>query len=203
VLVGEGAENVTFHGNLIAANNDRNIRWKYNTQGSMINNVIYGWGGTTSWNTTNISDIENKDIPTLLDIIGNVYRAGPQGLSSAYAIYSENTPTNTRIYLSDTIAPKISNVESKYRSLTRIFSGPVPITAAQTLDSVSINAGARPWNRNADDKRIIAGVRDRTLRLRDKVGTWPRFTVNTRSVTISVDPISEAELNAALPAFER
>jgi hypothetical protein len=136
-------------------------------------------------------------------VIGNVFRPGPQGLSSAYAFYSENTPTNSRIFIKDTIAPRVSNIESKYRALTQIFSGPTPIAASKTLDYVSVTAGARPWSRNADDKRIIAGVRDRTLRLRDKVGTWPSFSVNTRSVSIAVDPISEAELDAALPAFER
>jgi hypothetical protein len=203
VLVGETAENVIFARNLLAANNDRNIRWKYNTKGEMINNVIFGWGGTTSWNTTNISDLENFDIPTYLDVIGNVYQPGPQGLSTAYAIYSENTPTNSRIYIADNLAPYISNVESKYRALTRIFAGPSALPRTETFESVLANAGSRPWDRNADDLRVIAGVRAKTLRLRDVVGTWPQLARNTRAVTIAIDPISEAELDAALPLFEQ
>jgi len=203
VLVGESAENVVFVGNLLAANHDRNIRWKYNTKGEMINNVIFGWGGTTSWNTTNISDLENIDIPTYLDVIGNVYQPGPQGLSTAYAVYSENTPTNSRIFISDNLAPYISNVESKYRALTRIFAGPTAIPRAETFNSVMTKAGSRPWDRNADDLRIIAGVKAKTLRLRDTVGTWPQLSRNIRTVTISIDPISESELDAALVLFEQ
>jgi hypothetical protein len=203
VLVGEGARNLRFVGNLLAANYDRNIRWKYNSRGEMINNVIYGWGGSTSWNTTNISDLENKDIATYLDVIGNVYLPGVSGLSSAYAVYSENTPSNSRVFISDNIAPRLSNVDSAFRAITRILTGPTPIPASQVLDAVLANAGSRPWDRNADDLRVIAGVRAKTLAIRDKVGTWPNYTVVRRPVNVSTDPISESELDAALVVFEK
>jgi hypothetical protein len=202
-FVGEQAEGIVFVGNLLAANNDRNVRWKYNTQGEMINNVIFGWGGTSSWNTTNISDLDNIDTPILLDVIGNVYQPGPQGLSSAYAIYSGNTPSNSRVFIADNIAPQLTNLESQYRASTRIFAGPTPIAAASTLDSVLSKAGSRPWNRNADDLRIIAGVKNKTLTLRDTVGTWPSYAKNVRSVSITNNPLTEAELDAALVLFEK
>ena len=203
VLIGETAEDVIFHGNLLAANNDRNIRWKYNTTGEMINNVVFGWGGTTSWNTTNISDLESKDIPTKLDIIGNVFIPGPPGLATAYAVYSENTPTGSRLFISDNIAPALTNVGSSYRAATRLWPGPTPIPAKDTLVSVLAKVGARPWDRNADDARIISGVQAKTLRLRDAVGVWPSYASNQRVVTINTDPISEVELNAILADFER
>jgi hypothetical protein len=201
VLIGEGARNVVFVDSLLAANYDRNIRWKYDTRGEMINNVIYGWGGTTSWNTTNLSDLENKDIGTYLDIIGNVYRPGPSGLGSAYAIYSENTPSGSRIFIKDTIAPKISNVESKYRALARIFSGPEPTSASDAYTRVLAQAGSRPLARSSDDARVISGVKARTLKVRDKVGTWPTYSVIRRAIDIQVDPITEEELDAALALF--
>lgn len=202
VLVGEKARNITFVGNLIASNVDRNIRWKYDTRGEMINNVVYGWGGTSNWNTTNISDLDNKDIGTYLDVIGNVYRPGPQGLQNAYAVYTENTPSGTRLFVADNIAPLISNVESQYRAATRILSGPTPIAASSTLSSVMSKAGSRPWDRNADDLRIMSGVQNKTLGLRDKVGTWPTYAKNYRTVNVATDPMTEEELNAALVLFE-
>jgi hypothetical protein len=203
VFVGETARNVVFAGNLLAANYDRNIRWKYDTRGEMINNVIYGWGGTTSWNTTNISDLENRDVGIYLDVIGNVYRAGPSGLSSAYGIYSENTPSGSRIFIRDTIAPKVSNVESQYRALARIFDGPEAVSASEAYTSVLATAGSRPWNRNADDARVISGVKARSLKIRDRVGTWPSYAVFRRTVQIQLDPITEEELDNALVLFER
>lgn len=202
VLVGEKGRGVVFVGNLIAANVDRNIRWKYDTRGEMINNVIYGWGGTTNWNTTNISDLENRDLGVYLDVIGNVYQPGPSGLKDAYAVYTENTPSGTRLFVLDNIAPKISNVESQYRWGSRLFSGPTPISAATTLSSVAAKAGTRPWDRNVDDLRIISGVKDKTLGLRDKVGTWPSYARNYRAVSVATDPMTESELNAALSLFE-
>jgi hypothetical protein len=202
VFVGEYGRNVRFVGNLIAANNDRNIRWKYNTRGEMINNVIHGWGGTSSWNTTNISDLDQKDIATYLDVIGNVYRPGGNGLSSAYAIYSENTPANSRIFLSDNIAKPLTNIASSYRSLSRVLSGPPAIASSLVFESVLAKAGSRPWNRNADDIRVIKAVRGNTLRLRDTVGTWPTYSVNKRPVLIAIDPLTEEQLDDALTLFE-
>jgi len=202
-FVGEQAEGIVFVGNLLAANNDRNVRWKYNTKGEMINNVIFGWGGTSSWNTTNISDLDNFDVPTLLDVIGNVYESGPQGSSSAYAIYSGNTPAQSQVFISDNIASQLTNVESQYRSSSRLFTGPTPIASANTFTSVLSKAGSRPWDRNADDIRIIAGVKNKTLALRDTVGTWPTYAANRRTITLSTNPITETELDAALVLFEK
>ncbi len=203
VLVGERGRDIRFVGNLLASNYDRNIRWKYDTRGEMLNNVVYGWGGTSSWNTTNISDLDKKDIPVYLDVIGNVYQSGPAGLKSAYAVYSADTPSNSRIYLSDNLASAISNVELQYRTATRVLTGPTPLSASMTLESVMAKAGSRPWNRNTDDLRIIAGVKARTLAIRDKVGTWPTYAVNRRTVTVTSDMLTESELDAALVAFEK
>jgi hypothetical protein len=202
VLVSEKARSMVFVGNLIASNVDRNIRWKYDTRGEMINNVIFGWGGTTNWNTTNISDLENKDVGISLDVIGNVYQPGPSGLRDAYAVYTENTPSGTRLFVSDNIAPKVSNVESQYRAGARLFSGPTPISAATTFNSVMARAGSRPWDRNVDDARIISGVTNKTLGLRDKVGTWPTYAKNYRAVNVATDPLTENELDEALALFE-
>jgi hypothetical protein len=84
-----------------------------------------------------------------------------------------------------------------------LFPGPTPIPASSVVSSVTSKAGARPWDRNADDARIIAGVLNKTLGIRDRVGTWPTYAKNYRSVTVATDPISEEELDAALVLFER
>jgi hypothetical protein len=201
VLVGEKARNVIFHGNLLAANYDRNIRWKYNTRGEMINNLIFGWGGTTSWNTTNISDVEKRDIGIYLDVIGNVYVTGSEGLSSAYAVYSQRTPAGTRLFLSNNIVPRLTNVASQFRSATRLLAGPEPIPASDTAAAVYEYAGSRPWDRNADDVRIIAGVKARTLKIRNRVGTWPTYAANQRSVELP-GQLNEEQLDAVVAQYQ-
>ncbi len=202
VLVNQRARGVRFVGNLLAANHDRNIRWKYDTRGEMINNVIYGWGGTSSWNTTNISDLHNTDRATLLDAIGNVFLAGPQGVSTAYAFYSANTPRGSKIFLSDNIAPRLTNIAPRYRVTRRIFPGTTAAPASTTLEAVLRNAGARPWDRNPEDSRVIEGVRARTLRIRNRVGAWPMYARNRRSIQIADALIAQDRLDQALPLFE-
>ncbi len=201
VLVGETARGIVFRNNLLAANRDRNIRWKFNTHGEMINNVIYGWGGTSSWNTTNISDVSNEDIPTYLDVIGNHYIPGPDGLQTAYAVYSQNTPSDSKVFLQDNIVPRLTNIESKYLVSSRIFSGYTPIASSKVYAAVTAGVGSRPWDRNADDKRILRGVADRSLRIRDAVGTWPNFGSASRKISLS-STLSSAGVDSLLAAYE-
>lgn len=203
VLVGESARSVIFQGNLLAANYDRNIRWKYDTSGEMVNNVVFGWGGTSSWNTTNVSDPDGFDVPVYLDVIGNVYLPGPEGYRDAYAVYSSRTAAGTRIFISDIIARMVSNVDGAFRARTRLLSGPEPLAAADTLDSVLGQAGARPWDRSPDDARVVSGVRAGSLRIRDAVGTWPQVAENWRSVDVLEDPASEERINDVLLSYQQ
>ena len=201
VLVGEGARGIVFRNNLLAANRDRNIRWKFNTHGEMINNLIYGWGGTSSWNTTNISDVSNEDIPTYLDVIGNHYIPGPDGLQTAYAVYSQNTPSNSKVFLQDNIVPRLTNIESQYLVSSRIFSGFSPIQSSKVYATVTAEVGARPWDRNADDLRILRGVADRSLRIRDAVGSWPSFGSGSRTLSIA-SSLSASDVDSFLARYE-
>lgn len=201
VLVGETARGIVFRNNLLAANRDRNIRWKFDTHGEMINNVIYGWGGTSSWNTTNISDVDNIDIPTYLDVIGNHYIPGPDGLKTAYAVYSQNTPSNSKVFLHDNIVPQLTNIESKYLVSSRIFSGFFAIPSSNVYSTVTSAVGSRPWDRNADDIRILQGVANRSLRIRDAVGTWPSFGSGSRKLSLA-STLSQADVDSLLIAYE-
>ncbi len=202
VSVNQRARGVRFVGNLLAANGDRNISWQYDTRGEMINNVIYGWGNASSRNTTNISDPSNAGRATVLDAIGNVFLAGPQGMSRPYAFYSASTPRGSKIFLSDNIAPRLTNIGSKYRVRRRSFAGATAAPASTTLESVLRSAGARPWDRNPDDARVIEGVRSRSLRIRNRVGAWPLYARNGRSIQMAEALITQERLDRALPLFE-
>jgi len=204
-LVGETGRNISFVGNILASNADRNIRWKFDTTGSMINNVIYGWGGTSSWNLTNLSNSGSTG-PISIDVIGNVYRPGPQGLQAANAVHADSgsTPPGTRVFLKDNVTPaKLTDLPSQFLVSSRIFSGVTPIASAEVFEAAMAGAGSRPWDRNADDIRVIAGVRAKTLPLRDVVGSWPVYAVNRRGVTTLGTSVSEADLNRILPTFEQ
>jgi hypothetical protein len=48
---------------------------------------------------------------------------------------------------------------------------------------------------------VIAGVKAKTLKIRDRVGTWPTYPVYRRSVDIQIDLVTEEELDQALVLF--
>jgi hypothetical protein len=57
--------------------------------------------------------------------------------------------------------------------------GLVALAAAQVTESVYQNAGARPWNRDSIDERIVRQTRDGTGRIIDseaQVGGYPTAT---------------------------
>lgn len=203
-LVGDSARNVSFIGNLFAANNDRNVRWKFDTTGEMVSNVIYGWGGTSSWNITNISDLENTDKPTLLDVIGNVYVPGPGGTKNPTVVYAQKTSDESRVYMQDNVAPGLTNLDSQNISKTRVGgSTNEEEPANQAYETVLKNAGSRPWDRSPDDLRVIAGVRARSLGIRDAVGEWPVVAANTRALELPSPRLTLSDLDAFLASFER
>ena len=203
-LVGEGARNVLFRGNLFAANFDRNVRWKFNTTGAMVNNVIYGWGGNSSWETTNISDLEKTGKPILLDFISNLFIPGPFSFRDAYAIYSENTPApGTRVYLEDNKAPLQTNVPAGNISLSSVVGlSAAAVSSGATLEYVLSNAGSRPWDRSDDDKRTILGVQSRDLQLKDTVKTWPFYRAVRRRIALGKTNVSKSEVNRISRFFE-
>lgn len=201
-LVGESARNVVFRNNLLAANNDRNIRWKFDTTGAMINNVIYGWGGTSSWNTTNLSDTDGANRPNVLDVIGNRYIPGPQGLQTAYSVYSSRVPSNSRIFLGGNDSPRLTNVPSNFLAETPNFSVGTTMSAVAAYEYVLAQAGTRPWDRNPDDRRVVNGVRNRSLKLRNTVGTWPSYVVNRRSVAIPDGVVDLTRVNSVMASYE-
>ena len=201
-LVGEGARNVTFLGSVFAANNDRSARWKFDTTGEMVNNVIYGWGGTSSWNVTNLYNAGSTG-PIALDVIGNVYLPGPNGLKDASVVNGDSAPTGTQVFLQDNIAPKLTNLSSKMIASARVVNTTAPRGGANTaLASAMTRVGMRPWDRDPTDQRVLEGVANQTLQLRDEVGTWPEYSSNRREVVIRQSPIDLASLEVALKAFE-
>jgi hypothetical protein len=202
-LVGESARDVSFIGNLFAANNDRNVRWKFDTTGEMIGNVIYGWGGSSSWNITNLSDLDNSNKPTFLDVIGNVYLSGPSGTRKPTVVYGQKVDDQTKVFMLDNIAPGLTNLNGSNIATRRVGGdSPQEQPAAQTMQAVLRSAGSRPWDRNAEDLRVIGGVQARTLRLRDNVGSWPVVAENVRTLTLPAGQVSLATVRATLAFFE-
>ena len=212
VLIGDDVKRVSLHGNLLANNHDRNPRMKPGVELEFINNVVYGWGGSTSWNQANLSDFEKTKIPTFLAFMGNLYRPGPWS-PKGKTIYAKPAASRSRVYAMENYGPsrskptdndwKISGLaQSPYRSLTPPFalSGILPQSPDETYASVMARAGARPKEANAVDLRVISEVTLKLGGLKDCVsdcprsaGGYPAMDSTRRTLTVPSNPNGDSD----------
>ncbi|CUH77800.1 hypothetical protein TRM7557_01590 [Tritonibacter multivorans] len=158
LLVGDGAENVTIVGNLIAHNEFRNMTVKDDSkQIEFINNVVYNYG------PNGLLGHEG----TTAHIIGNAYIAGKDSAGRA-AIQLKSPEAGTAYYLEDNIAEVDGGATSKIKN-KYVFepSNVTVLPSSQVVDHVLSNAGARYPELNDVDERIIQSVKDGTGRIID------------------------------------
>jgi hypothetical protein len=185
-LVGERSRRVVFQRNVLMSNRDRHVRWKSNTSGAMVNNVVYNWGGGTSgWNVNNVT-AASTDLPILQDFVGNVYLPGPDTLSrNAGGFYADKgvTALGSWFFIRDNLTPTrptgaepewaVANVAQSVHGVpVPLFEGhyPLPLTpATEALSAAVRHAGARPWDRSLVDLRLLGELVGRAGRIPDCV----------------------------------
>jgi pectate lyase len=171
-LIHDNTDEILIVGNLYAHNYERSPLFKGGVRGVIVNNFIYNPGpraihynlmaqewGSTPWEVGQMS------------VVGNVLRAG------------KNTPTpmafmmiggygDVAYFGRDNIAvdqigrpiPMFGRYTTAPARIIETRTPPIwpagltPIPAAQVEQSVLANAGARPWDRDYDDVRLIADV---------------------------------------------
>jgi hypothetical protein len=169
LLVGPGITNVLVEGNLFAHNAVRNPLIDAGSSAVVANNLIYG----ALYNGFHIY-AKPRYGPTLVSAIGNVVIASPGSRPRLDAFQHGDNP-GTRIYYEDNVSIGIRAFDAAERSGKRkerdpplistppiSFPGFSPRKSAETEASVLKSAGARPWDRDAVDARIVAQVRSRT-----------------------------------------
>jgi cysteine-rich repeat protein len=184
LLIGKSSYDVSIHHNLFAHNLRRNPRINYTSAGEVINNVVYDYKYGTNFGGEG-------------NVIGNIYKPGPSTPSGMKGVYlSTWESVKGPIYVKDNIGPgRETNsgddwlivggrTDKKYQSLTPVFplSGVVIDKVEEVFDKVLSGSGARPWNRDPVDKRIINDVRNGTghfIDSQDEVGGWPELDPGT------------------------
>lgn len=196
-LIHDNVSNILIYGNLYAHNFERNPLFKGGVHGAIVNNFIYNPGPRVLH--YNLQGLEWGDVPYQngrMTVIGNVVRAGPST--------PEGTPMlmiggdgNLEYYERDNVA------------VTR-FGGPMPqigrytTSAAQVIDAaapldmpedltplpsnivekhVLANAGARPWDRDRHDVRVLADSaegRGHIIDSQEEVGGYPEMEKTER-----------------------
>jgi pectate lyase len=171
-LIHDNVTDILIAGNLYANNMERNPLFKGGVHGAIINNYIYNPGPRAVHYNLIAAEWGARPYQNgRMTLIGNVLRAGPS-TPSDLALLMLGGSGDLELYERDNIAvdrlgrplPMHGRYTTGPARLIPLASMPeVPdlrsvLSAVELQDAVIRNAGARPWDRDAVDLRIIADV---------------------------------------------
>lgn len=189
-LIHDNATGILIAGNLYANNLERNPLFKGGVQGAIVNNYIYNPGPrAVHYNLIAAEWGERPYQNGRMALVGNVLRAGPStppelallmlGGSGDLEVYEHDNVAVDRIGRPLPVFGRYTTAPARFIALPAMpeipdFAAPLP--AAQLQDAVVGNAGARPWDRDAVDLRILADViegRGEIINSQDQVEGYP------------------------------
>lgn len=183
-LVHDNATDVLIYQNLYASNRDRNALFKGGVQAVFANNYIYNPGVKSLHYALVKSQWKGHEYATgKLSIVGNVLQYGPD--TKDIPLLDVTLDGLCEVYMEDNIAKdRQGKSVTRYRGDKAIMVKEKPIwysnldvlPASELKESIAQNAGARPWDRDKDDQRIIREMRSQKGKIIDsenEVGGYP------------------------------
>lgn len=183
-LIHDNVTEVLIERNLYANNVDRNPYMKGGSSGVILNNYIYNPGRAAMRYLLADKEWLSKEKQTgKWTVIGNIMEHGDDSENIAMLDIRSGP---SEIYISDNIAFQrngkaakiVSGDESKLVKQRPIwFNNLTVIKSAHVKNHVLKNVGARPWDRDEHDKRIIEDALGRRGKIIDdekEVGGYPR-----------------------------
>ena len=188
-LVHDNVNDILIIGNLYAHNYERSPLFKGGVRGMVINNLIYNPGPrAVHYNLIPEEWYGHEYENGQMTLIGNVLRSGPS-TPKDIALFMIGGSGNIELYEEDNIAvDRIGNSLPKFGRYTTSNAqilpmpkpampfGVTPLRATSVEESVIRNAGARPWDRDAIDSRIVADTvegRGEIINSEEQVGGYP------------------------------
>ena len=189
-LIHDNVTDILIIGNLYAHNLERSPLFKGGVHGAIINNLIYDPGQRAVH--YNLIAAEWGDHPYQvgkISLIGNAMRAGPSTPSDV-ALFMLGGAGDVELYMKDNIAvdrigrplPMLGRYTTSPAKIIEVKNAPglpegvKPISAVDVENSVIANAGARPWERDEHDWRVIADTiegRGKIIDSEQEVGGYP------------------------------
>jgi pectate lyase len=168
-LVHDNVTNILFYRNIWAHNMERSPLFKGGVRGSVINNLIYNPGRRAVH--YNLMALEWGDRPYVngqLSAVGNVLRAGPSTVPQM-PFLSLGGDGDLEYFARDNIAVdrngaplpmfgRYGETRAKLITVENPISWPTGITVMPSREvetHVLASAGARPWDRDEDDIRVL------------------------------------------------
>lgn len=201
-LIQDNVTKILLYGNLWAHNKERTPNFGGATQGAVINNLIYNPGGKfldyTFLNSKWDAEGKGMRVNGKLTAIGNVGRAGPS--TTADAFFKTVSNGDVEYYGHDNIATRRNGTAYPQTAQSTYLTNPqgqilvqssppvmppgvTPMSSSMVEQHVLKYVGARPWDRDAHDERVLADVRNGTGKMitsQSQVGGYPMSVERTR-----------------------
>jgi hypothetical protein len=160
-LIHDNVTDVLIVDNLYASNVERNPFFKGGARGVVANNLIAN-PAKYAMKYTLVADEWGAHAPELgrMVVIGNVLVRGPNSAADLPLLYSSGIG-KCEVYTDDNLvgdAPLFGGALENFIRLdkpARLPRGLTPRAASQVAAHIRSNVGARPWDRDAVDQRII------------------------------------------------
>jgi pectate lyase len=191
-LVMDNITDVLITGNLYANCMQRHPLAKGGTWVAVVNNFIFNPGvQAVAYRLPDILWHGRKFENGKMDLVGNFMRAGADTRPGLPLLLLEGIG-DLELHLKDNLAVDRAGQPAPMTALAkgttgRILASATPVhwpaglqamPASQVMEAVLTNAGARPWDRDAVDQRIVQQSRDGTGRIIDseqQVGGYPKM----------------------------
>lgn len=189
-LIHDHVSDVLIVGNLYAHNYERNPLFKGGARGQVINNLIYDPGQrAVHYNLIAEEWLGHPYSRGAMAVRGNVMRAGIS--TEELAFFTVGGSGDLDVYLDDNVAlDRIGRPlpqEGRYtttpiqvdamRKAPALPFGVTLLPSEKVQDAVIADAGARPWDRDDIDRRILADTiegRGRIIDSQEQVGGYPK-----------------------------
>lgn len=189
-LIHDNVTGVLIIGNLYAHNVQRNPFFKGGATGVVVNNVIYNPGTKAVHYALRADEWGERAFQTgRIAVLGNVLKLGPDSEPQLPLVLIEGDGP-LELFEEDNLVVDKSGREVESAELVhdpgghwrRMAESPwlaclVHRPASEVLDWVAREAGARPWDRDAADERIVRNLRSgegRIIDSEEQVGGYPR-----------------------------
>jgi pectate lyase len=190
-LIHDNATNIAIIGNLFASNQRRNPYFKGGARGVVVNNLIYNPGSAAIHYGLQAGEWGPHEwVAGQLAMVGNILEYGPDTNAGVPLFQTNGTPCEA--YLADNIVLDRNGdpgqlTRGDFSAKAKAPTWPANLSAlvaSKVKQQVLEHAGARPWDRDAVDRRIVDEVRSGAGRIPDseqEAGGYPDVPESRRA----------------------
>ena len=197
-LIHDHVNDILIYANLYTSNFERSPLFKGDVHGAIVNNFIYNPGQrAVHYNLQGLEWAGHEPQLGEMDLISNVMRYGPStapglpmvmlGGVGDLSLYADN---NIAVDRWGNDAPMFGTYETGPAEILSVDASHMPLSGLEILPAEQVevfvlaNAGARPWDRDVNDVRVLADAaegRGGIIDSQSEVGGYPEFEPTTRA----------------------